>query len=168
MRKRVPSLASISGLRIWYCSEVCCRSQMWLGSHIITALVQAGGYSSTMSPSLGTWDPPHAVGAALQRQRKKEKEKIHLGFFPLSFQGRTHGMWRFPGQGSNWNCSRRPEPQLQQHQIRGVCNQHHSSRQCQILNPPRPGIEPTTSWFLVGFVSTAPRGELQIHLKHGR
>ena len=25
----------------------------------------------------------------------------------------------------------------------------------------RPGIEPTTSWFLVGFVSTAPRWELQ-------
>ena len=38
---------------------------------------------------------------------------------------------------------------------------HHSSRQCQILNPPaRPGIETETSWFLVGFVSTEPRWEL--------
>ena len=33
---------------------------------------------------------------------------------------------------------------------------HHSSQQPQILNPLRPGIEPATSWFLVGFVSAAP------------
>ena len=35
-----------------------------------------------------------------------------------------------------------------------VCNLHHSSRQRRILNPlrVRPGIEPTTSWFLVRFV----------------
>ena len=35
----------------------------------------------------------------------------------------------------------------------GVCDLHHSSWQRWILNPwARPGIEPTTSWFLVGFV----------------
>ena len=38
---------------------------------------------------------------------------------------------------------------------------HHSSRQCRILNPLRPRIEPETSWFLVGFVSVEPRWELQ-------
>ena len=30
---------------------------------------------------------------------------------------------------------------------------HHSSRQCQILNPLRPGIKPTSSWILVRFVN---------------
>ena len=41
---------------------------------------------------------------------------------------------------------------------RHICDLHHSSRPCWILNPLiRPGIEPTTSWFLVGFVSAAPR-----------
>ena len=35
-----------------------------------------------------------------------------------------------------------------------VCNVHHSSQQCRILNLlVRPGIEPTSSWILVGFVS---------------
>ena len=35
-----------------------------------------------------------------------------------------------------------------------VCNLHHSSRQRRILNPQaRPGTEPATSWFLVGFVN---------------
>ena len=33
------------------------------------------------------------------------------------FQGRTCGMWRFPGQGSNRSCSCRPEPEPQQHSI---------------------------------------------------
>ena len=43
-----------------------------------------------------------------------------------------------------------------------LCNLHHSSRKGQILNPlsERPGIEPTTSWFLVGFASAAPGREL--------
>ena len=48
------------------------------------------------------------------------------------FEGRTHGIWRFSGQGSNWSCSCRPTTQPQQHQI---CDPHHSSRQCQILHP---------------------------------
>ena len=38
-----------------------------------------------------------------------------------------------------------------------ICNQHHSSRQCR--------IEPTTSWSLVGFISTVPRRELS-KVKH--
>ena len=43
-----------------------------------------------------------------------------------------------------------------------VCDLHHSSRQCQILNPrARPRIKPTTPWFLVGFISAEPRWELQ-------
>ena len=33
------------------------------------------------------------------------------------FQGRTHGIWRFPDQGSNWNCSHWPTPQPQQRWI---------------------------------------------------
>ena len=40
-----------------------------------------------------------------------------------------------------------------------ICNLHHSSRQHRILNWARPGIEPATSWLLVGFVSAAPRWE---------
>ena len=37
---------------------------------------------------------------------------------------------------------------------------HHSSQQCQILNPlSKARIEPATSWLLVGFISTVPRRE---------
>ena len=43
-----------------------------------------------------------------------------------------------------------------------VCDLHHSSGQHRILNPlsRRPGIEPTSSWILVRFVSTEPQGEI--------
>ena len=41
-----------------------------------------------------------------------------------------------------------------------VCNLHHRSRQHQIFAKARPGIEPATSWILVGFVSAAPQWEL--------
>ena len=37
---------------------------------------------------------------------------------------------------------------------------HHSSGQCQTLNPLRPGIKPTSSCILVVFVTTEPQGEL--------
>ena len=29
----------LSGLRIWHCRELCCRSQTWLGSHVAVAVV---------------------------------------------------------------------------------------------------------------------------------
>ena len=38
---------------------------------------------------------------------------------------------------------------------------HHShSNAGSLTHGARPGIEPSTSWFLVGFVSTVPRWEL--------
>ena len=42
-----------------------------------------------------------------------------------------------------------------------VCDLHHSSQPYQILNPlSNTRNQPATSWFLVGFISAAPRREL--------
>ena len=41
VRVWVLSLASLSGLRIWCCHKLQCRSQMWLGSGIAVAVVKA-------------------------------------------------------------------------------------------------------------------------------
>ena len=50
--------------------------------------------------------------------------RIHYPFtsltsylFILSFQGHTHGIWRFSGYRSNQSCSYRPKPQPQHRQI---------------------------------------------------
>ena len=54
MRAGVPSLASLSGVRIRHCRELWCRSQAQLGSCIAVAVVNAGSYSSYLTPSLET------------------------------------------------------------------------------------------------------------------
>ena len=47
-------LALLSGLRIWHCSDIWCRSQTWLGSSIAVAVVQVHSCSSYLIPSLET------------------------------------------------------------------------------------------------------------------
>ena len=43
-----------------------------------------------------------------------------------------------------------------------ICDLHHSSQQCQILNPLREArIESESSWIPVGFVAAEPRRDLQ-------
>ena len=54
MRTQVRSLASLSGLRIQHCRELWCRSQLQLRSGVAVAVMQAGGYSSDLTSSLGT------------------------------------------------------------------------------------------------------------------
>ena len=63
-RLQVPSLASLSGLRIQHCRELWYRSQMSLGSDVAVSVVQASRYSSDWTPS--TWEPPFAMGVPLK------------------------------------------------------------------------------------------------------
>ena len=48
------------------------------------------------------------------------------------FQGHTRGIWRFPGYG--WNQSSAAKNHTTPDLSR-ICNLHHSSQQCQTLNP---------------------------------
>ena len=54
MRMQVQSLALTSGLRIQHCHELWCGSKVQLGSCIAMAVVQARGWRSDSTPSLGT------------------------------------------------------------------------------------------------------------------
>ena len=81
----VPSLASLSGLRIRRCHELQCRSQTQLRSHIAVAVVQASSYSSDSTPSLGT---SICLGCGPKKQsinqstvKKKKKTHLHLDLF---------------------------------------------------------------------------------------
>ena len=80
-------------------------------------------------------------------------------FICFAFQGCTHSTCTFPGQGSNQSHSCRPMLQPQQHRIRATSVTYttgHSNTR-SLTHRMRPGIEPATSWFLVGFVSAVPR-----------
>ena len=54
MRTRVRSLASLGELRIQCCRELWSKLQMQLRSSVAVAVVEAGGYSSDWTLSLGT------------------------------------------------------------------------------------------------------------------
>ena len=74
MWMRVQSLALISVLRIQHCHELCCRSQMQLGSHIAMAVASSCSSNST----------PSTTGAALKRKGKNNFLDYNLIF--LIFQ----------------------------------------------------------------------------------
>ena len=83
---------------------------------------------------------------------------LFLFFFFLSFcyfLGRSHGIWRFPGHGSNRSRSHRPTPEPQQCGIRAASATYTTApgNARSLTHWARAGIEPTTSWFLVGFVN---------------
>ena len=92
--------------------------------------------------------------------------QLSLYFFFFScffFKGHTYGIWRFPGYGSNQSYSCWPTPEPQQCQIWATSVMYttaHSSA-VSLTHWGRPGIKPTTTWFLVGFVSAVPQRELQ-------
>ena len=73
MRTQVQSLALLSGLRIWGCCELGCRSQAWLRSGIAVAVVQAGSCSFNSTPSLGT-SICHRCGPKKMTKKKKKSE----------------------------------------------------------------------------------------------
>ena len=66
------------------------------------------------------------------------------------------------GLGVNWSCNCRPIPQPQKRQIQATTASYttaHGNAE-SLTQWTRPGIELTSSWILVGFVTVEPRWEL--------
>ena len=61
---------------------------------------------------------------------------LFLIYYFFSFYGCTHSIWKIPGQGSNWSWSCQPIIATATPDPSHVCDLHHSSYQCRILNPP--------------------------------
>ena len=65
----VPSLASLSGVKIWCCCELWCGSHTRLGSHVAVAPVQPLA-----------WELAYAVDMALKREKKLQKTPQTHGY----------------------------------------------------------------------------------------
>ena len=59
---------------IWHCCALWCRSQIWLRSHVAVAVVKAGGYSSNLTPSLGS-STCCACGPKKTKQNQNKNKK---------------------------------------------------------------------------------------------
>ena len=69
MRMRVWSLVLLSGLRIWCCCRLQCRSQTLLGSSIAVAVVSTCSCGSNSTPSLGN-SIHHRCSCKKKRKKK--------------------------------------------------------------------------------------------------
>ena len=90
-------------------------------------------------------------------------EIVFFFFSPLFFKGHTQWHVEVPRLGSNRSCCCWPTPEPQPHQIWAASSSTYTtahSNAWSLTHWLRPGIEPTTSWFLVGFISEAPWQEL--------
>ena len=72
VRLRVPSLASLSGLRILRGRALWCRLQTRLGSRVALAVVQAGSCSFDLTPILGTSSTYHECTPTPNKRTKKK------------------------------------------------------------------------------------------------
>ena len=70
MRMWVRSLASLTGLGIYHCSDLWCRLQMRLRSGVAVTVVKASSCSSDSTPSLGT-----SICCGKKNQKKKKKKR---------------------------------------------------------------------------------------------
>ena len=97
------SLALLSELTIWCCSELWCRLQTPLGSHVAMALAVAGSCSSDLIPSLGTCIC-HRCGPKKQKiKNKKWHEWTHLkGRNRHRRREQTCGCQGGGGRGRDW------------------------------------------------------------------
>ena len=71
MKMRVRSLALLSGLRIRHCHELRCRSQTRLRSSVAVAVSRLAAVALIRPLA---WEPPYAMGVALEMIKKKEEE----------------------------------------------------------------------------------------------
>ena len=88
--------------------------------------------------------------------------KYCVFLFFLFFKGCSRGIWKFPGKGLNWCHSCQSMPQPQQCQIwatsASYAAAHGNGRYLTLWKSP--GIEPTSLWILVGFITAEPQWEL--------
>ena len=71
-------ISGLSGLRIWCCHELWCRSQTWLGSDVAVVVAQAGSCSSNRIPTLGI----SVCRRCSPKKQLKKKEKKRKAILP--------------------------------------------------------------------------------------
>ena len=86
---QVRCLALLSGLRMWCCCELWCRSQTRLGSAI--AVLWCRPAAVALIPSIA-WEPPCASETALEKTKsQKKKDNFLIVYLLFRATGVAHG-----------------------------------------------------------------------------
>ena len=75
MRRQVQSLTLLSGLGIWCCGKLWCRSQTQLGSRIAVLLWLWCRLAAAAPIWPLAWEPSYATSLALKRKKTKKQKK---------------------------------------------------------------------------------------------
>ena len=144
MRIQFRPLALLTGWRIWLCHKLHHRLQMWLGSNVTVAVALA----SDLPPSYA--EIPRFINNNEISSLYTLLLKIWFWwvfFFPL---------WLFRDTPMAYGSSQARGP------IRATASSlcHSDSHTRSLTYWASPGIKPTSSWILVGFITTEPWWEL--------
>ena len=124
------------------------RTRVWLGSLLSPELLQNVNEkphcSTAGSPNRGSicpWRVPSAF--------------FFFFFFSFCFLGHTCGVWRLPGEGASWRFGGWPTRQPQQHGIWATPVTYPTTHgnAGSLTHWVRSGIERTSFWILVGFLT---------------
>ena len=149
MRLWVRSLALLSGLRIRCCHEPWYRSQTW-GSDPVLLWLWLKPAAVALIRRLA-WEPPYASGTALEKTKRQKKKSL---FFFFLFRATPTVYGRSWARGWIGAVAAGLRHSHSSGDASHICHLHYSSQQCGSLTHwARPGIKPTTSWFLVRFIN---------------
>ena len=74
----------------------------------------------------------------------------------------SYGSSQARGSNQRYNCQSAPQPQQHQIQASSLTYTKAHGNPGSLTHWARPGIEPVSSWILIGFVTTEPQWELLI------
>ena len=131
---RVRSLALLSRLRIRHCHELWCRSKTWLNLALLWLWHRLAA-TAPIRPL--AWDPPYAMGAALEKA-KRLKTKIYIYIYIFFFFWvlaspikkiyinyscfQVHCLSRMPGRACHCSLDAHPIPYSIKRLIPFPCN----------------------------------------------
>ena len=100
----------------------------------------------------------NSAGLKIKLRKRQINKKKTFFFFSCLFLG-SH-MWHMevPRRGVEMELSRQSTPQVQQHQSQAsaaTCTIAHGNTR-SLTHWAKPGIEPASSWILVGFITAEP------------
>ena len=107
VKSELQLLATARATAMWDLSHICNLRHSSQQHWILNSLNEARDQMLFLMDTSWVWN-------SLSHNENSQMSFFFLSFFFFAFQGHTHSIWKFSGQGSNWSQSCQPTPQPHQ------------------------------------------------------